>query len=287
MRYNGIALQELLGIKSDIRYKEFNIIILLDKDKKDKKYPTSIKCYNEILDIKAPTNLSSDFLCLIIPSTKKTTAKPVLNKIPNQDIYLKRFSGVINQLKIYFEREKFYTKKYDCTVPHNKIDVPDNKSVCCQFVNDDICVNIFCHNETTLKPIDKYISNILGQLMDITKVKSEQLVIIKINDAGRVTTSNRQVMTISNVLAKLEEQFNADIYYAAGYDMVNSKEYYFDFSVKDASLPYNFEKHIIVTGPVKDVQTFSKLSHICSKIQRDGETIRMNKITDEDIKAHS
>lgn len=282
-----MTLQELLGIKSDIRYQEFNIVILLDKDKKDKKYPTSIKCYNEILDIKAPSNLSSDFLCLIIPNEKKSKSKPILNKIPNQDIYLKRFSGIINQLKIYFEREKLYTKKYNCTVSHNKMDIPDNKSVCCRFVNDDISINIFCHNETTIKPIDKHICNILGQLIDIAQIKSEQLIIIKMGSSGKAVTSNHKSLTISDVLVKLEEQFNEDIYYAAGYDMVSSKEYYFDFSVNDSCLPNGFEKHIIITGPVKDVATFSKLSHICSKIQRDGETIRMNKITEEDIKAHS
>lgn len=287
MKHNDMALQDLLGITSDIKYQEFNIVILLDKDKKDKKYSSSIKCYNEVLNITAPSNLTSDFLCLIIPNVKKDNSKFIFNKFSEQDIYLKRFSGVINQLKIYFEREAVYTKKYNCTVTHNKIEVPDNKNVCCRFVNDNVSVNIFCHNETTIKPIDKYVCTILSQLIDIAQMKSEQLTIIKMNESGKAMWSNRRLSTVSETLAELEVDFNKGIYYAASYDMVSSKEYYFDFTGKDTKLPPDFEKHCIITGPVKDTVTFSKLNHIRSKIQRDGETIRMNKITEEDIKAHS
>ena len=47
----AVSLQSLLGIQSTVKYREFNILILLDKEKKDTTYPKKIRCYEEELEI--------------------------------------------------------------------------------------------------------------------------------------------------------------------------------------------------------------------------------------------
>lgn len=281
-----MSLQELFGIQSSIQYKEFNIIILLDKDKNDHSYPKQMKCYNEEINVIEPASLVKDFMCLVIASTTISNEKTI-NSIPEGDIYTKRFSGVISSLKLYLEKNKVYSKRYEYTIPKNNIIVPDNRTPYCRLINEDVIVNIFCHNETTIAEVDKSVNEMLGQLVDTAQIKSKQLVVVNIDEQGNAVWSNRKTSTVEELFLTLNENLKQGNYLKTSYDMVNSKQYYFDFTLIDHTLPKKFEKHFVVIGPVKDVQTFSKLNHICSKIRREGETIRMNPITLEDLKAHS
>ena len=283
----NVSLQSLLGIQSTVKYREFNILVLLDKEKKDNTYPKRMKCYEEELEILEPASLIGDYMCLVIGSSNIFNHKITINSIPEGDIYTKRFSGVINALKRYLEQQKMYTKRYECTIPRNQVTVPDNKTPFCRFVDGNIIINIFCHNETMIKELEPYVINNLGQLIDMAQLKSEQLVIVTMDESGKAVWSNHKKSTTEEVLATLNENLKQGNYLTTSYDMVNSKQYYFDFTVIDRTLPHDFEKHFIVIGPVKDVQTFSRLNHICSKIRREGETIRMDPITLEDLKAHS
>lgn len=281
------SLQDLFGINQSNQYHEFNIFILLDKDNKDNSYSKKIKFYEEQLEMVAPVNLMGDYMCVVIGSNTVSNSKITVNSIPEGDIYTKRFSGVIADLKRYIEHHKTYTKRYECTIPKYQVNVPDNKTPFCRFDNGEKIINIFLHNESEIREIDANVVDSIGQLIDMAQIKSEQLVIATLDESGKAVWTNHKKTTTEEVLQVLNENLKQGNYLTTTYDMVNSKQYYFDFTVIDRTIPRNFEKHFIVIGPVRDVQTFSKLNHICSKIRREGETIRMDPITLEDLKAHS
>lgn len=281
------SLQTLLGIQSTTKYREFDILILLDKAKKDPSYPSKIKCYEEEIDFLSKTSLVGDYMCFVIGSTSVSNQKITINSIPEGDIYTKRFSGVVNCLKFYLEHHNMYSKRYECMIPRNGVNVPDNKTPFCRFVDGDIVINIFFHNESMIKDMETSVLETLGQLIDMAQLKSEQLVIVTLDETGKASWSNHKKGSVEEVLTILTYNLKQGNYVTATYDMVSSKQYFFDFTVLDRMLPRDFEKHFIVIGPVKDVQVFSRLNHICSKIRREGETIRMDPITLEDLKAHS
>ena len=61
------SLQTLIGIDNAVIYKEFNIVLLLNKEKKDPFYPRNMEIYGNKIDISG--NVTGDFACLIFTNT--------------------------------------------------------------------------------------------------------------------------------------------------------------------------------------------------------------------------
>ena len=254
-------LIELLGIPNKKKYMEYNIVILLDKKKIQKNYPEQISMYGEKLNINA--NLSGDFACLIVANEKISKSKKTFIKL-NSDIYVKRYSGVLNVLKCYFESHRTFAKgEYVNKSQRYEL---DNQSAYCRFNSDGIELNIIFHNETDDREADKFVLQTMEQLIYVAQIQSGQLITIELNKTGNAKISNGNTCTSKEVIEYVNKKYNRSLFLDSNYDMLNSQQYCFDFTEKSASIPARYEKHCIITGPIKDVKTFSNLNYICKKV---------------------
>lgn len=259
---NHTSLQTLLGISDSIRYKEFQIVLLLNKKKSARSYPKGMEIYGNKIDIS--DNVTGDFACLIFAS--ETCSSDLLHQTMQSDqIFSKRFSGVVNALKMYLDNHRIYGKK----IIKNQDDKHrDDRGLYCCFSNADISVNIVCYGDDGRK-MDASSIQMLDQLIYMAQVRSGQLTTVKFVDGGIAEWNSRKRTTAEEEIQKLRNKYEQGIYRSASYDMMNSKEYYFDFEEYDADLPAGFEKHFIITGSTGEIAVFSKLTHLCKQIQRD------------------
>lgn len=267
MNRSNASLQTLLGIEDSATYKEFNIVLLLNKKKNEAKYPKNMEIYGNHIDISE--NLTGDFACLIF--TNFSCSGDILNhNLQAEQVYSKRFSGVLNALKMYLEYHKIYAKKV--MLQTKKESYKDDRGLYCCFSNPDISINVICYGDDGEK-MDASSIQMLDQLIYIAQVKSGQLKTVHFTEDGIAEWSSKKKTEAVEELKKLRENYEQGLYHKANYDMLNSKEYYFDFEEKDSALPAGFEKHMIITGSAREMVIFSRLTHLCKQIQRDTETL--------------
>ncbi len=106
----------------------------------------------------------------------------------------------------------------------------------------------------------------LEQLIYVAQVKSEQLVTIELQGYGVAKLSNNQEITSLEVLEIIKQKFNESKFLDATYDMINSKEYCFNFKERDFNLPTDYEKHLMITGFISDMDIFTKLNYYAKKV---------------------
>ena len=255
-------LSELFGIPDGTNYREYNIVVLLDKKKNQKNYPSEIPIYGEKLNI--DTGLSGDFACLIVANEKISKSQKTFVKL-GSDMYIKRYSGILNALKCYFESHVTYAKREYKKQDNTHYEL-DNQSAYCRFHSNGIAVNIIFHNEVDKRDVDKFVLQTIEQLIYVAQIESRQLTTVQLGKNGVAKISNGNTCTVSEMVDTITKKYNRGVFIEADYDMLNSQEYCFDFTEKDSKLPSTYEKHCIITGPTKDVETFSKLTYICKKV---------------------
>lgn len=256
-------LSELFEIPNQIDYQEYNIIVLLDKKKINKNYPQTLSIYGEKLVIDSP--LSGDFACLIVANEKTSRSHKSFVKL-GSDMYIKRYSGVLNVLKCYFESHTTYAKREYKGIEDGKYEI-DNQSAYCRFHSNGIAINIIFHNETDDRNVDKFVLQTIEQLIYVAQIQSGQLTTVQLNKTGLAKISNGKTCSTLEMIETVNKKYRSEMFLEASYDMMNSQEYCFDFTEKDERLPKSYEKHCIITGPTKDMETFSKLTYICKKVK--------------------
>lgn len=252
---NKEALKKYFQI-DDQDYKELNIVLLLNKKKNSKNYNGHLEIYGNPIEIEG--RLTGDYVCLIF-ANKKDSKDIVSQNLTSDVIYSKRLSGILNSMKLYLGANKMFARREQNT--------KNADGLYCSFKNDDVIINFICYDGYPTE-LDKSMLQMLDQLIYKAQVESEQLLTLKFNTKQQAIWENNEILNIDEAINRLLIKYKSGRYKKASYDLLNSREFYFDFEVSDKKIPIGFEKHFIITGPVKNTSVFSKLNYLTSQINK-------------------
>ena len=226
--------------------------MLLDKEKLSRSYLNEVPFYGEKLNIEG--NLYGDFSCVILPSEKISRNRKSFKL--TSPMYTKRYSGILMVLKKYFDQHETYARRVYKVTENGKYEI-DNKGTYCSFNSDGVIINIFFHNETDHRDVDKFILNTIEQLIYITQIRSGQLTTMVLkNEIAQM--GDKTTQPIKQILDLMLEKQKENQFLSARCDLLNQEEYCFDFMEKDPNVPKKYEKHCIITGSTAEEETFFK-----------------------------